>query len=118
MNTETHLEKAHRIESSIRKLDEQDDWEVIVESAYGAVQHYIACICQKKIGSHMETHKGLVKFLRENDMIELSNVFQHIDELRIGRWYGKKANGETAHLAKKLLERIKDIAEDERKTTD
>ncbi|MBI2574294.1 HEPN domain-containing protein [Candidatus Woesearchaeota archaeon] len=111
MNTEIHLEKARRIEASIAKLDEEDDLEVIAESAYGAAQHYIACICQKKIGSHMETHKGLIRFLRENGLVELSNIFKNIEELRIGRWYGKKANGETANLAKELLGRIREVAE-------
>ena len=85
MNKDKHVEKAMRIEASIEKLDEHNDWELIVEGAYGTAQHYIACICEQKLGKHMETHKGLIKFLRENNLTELSNLFQQIDELRIGR---------------------------------
>lgn len=114
MYREKHLDKANRIEESINKLDNVDDWELIVEGAYGAVQHYIACICEQKLGKHLETHKGLIKFLRENNLIEVSNLFQHIDELRIGRWYGSKINGETSKLAFEVLEKIKDIMEDEK----
>lgn len=35
MNREKHMEKAERIESSIEKLDKDNDWELIVEGAYG-----------------------------------------------------------------------------------
>lgn len=113
MNNEKHIEKAERIQASIEKLDKEKDWELIVEGAYGAAQHYIACICEQKLGKHLETHKGLIKFLRENDMVELSNLFQQIDELRIGRWYGSKINGETSKLAFEILKQIKDIVENE-----
>lgn len=113
MNKEKHLEKAERIQASIEKLDREKDWELIVEGAYGAAQHYIACICEQKIGRHLETHKGLIKFLRENNLVELSNLFQQIDELRIGRWYGGKINGETSKLAFEILEQIKNMVENE-----
>ena len=118
MNAETHLEKARRLEASIEKLDSEEDWELVVEGIYGAMQHYIAVVCEKKIGKHIDTHKGLVRFLRENAMTDISNIFLNIDELRIGRWYGKKTNGETSKLAKELLGKIKEIAKDERESTD
>lgn len=113
MNKEKHMEKAERIEVSLEKLSKEHDWELIVEGAYGAAQHYIACICEQKLGKHLETHKGLIKFLRENNLIELSNLFQQIDELRIGRWYGSKVNGETSKLAFEVLEKIKNMMENE-----
>lgn len=113
MDKAKHLEKAERIRTSIEKLDREEDWELIVEGAYGAAQHYIACICEQKIGRHLETHKGLIKFLRENNLVELSNLFQQIDELRIGRWYGGKINGETSKLAFEILEQIKNMVENE-----
>ena len=118
MNKERHLEKAERIEASLEKLDKQDDWELIVEGAYGAAQHYIAYICEQKLEKHLETHKGLIKLLRENSLVELSNLFQQIDELRIGRWYGSKVNGETSKLAFEILEKIKETVEDEKQGTD
>lgn len=114
MNREKHLEKAERIVASIEKLDKENDWELIVEGAYGAAQHYIACICEKEIGKHLETHKGLIKFLRENNLVELSNLFQQIDELRIGRWYGNKINGETSKLAFKIIDEIKRMMKNEK----
>lgn len=114
MNKEKHLEKAGRIESSIEKLDKEKDWELVVEGVYGAAQHYIAYISEQKLGKHQETHKGLIKFLRENNLEEISNLFMQIDELRIGRWYGGKINGETSKLAFEILNKIKQEAENER----
>ena len=113
MDKEKHIEKAERIEASLEKLDKEKDWELIVEGIYGASQHYIACICERKLGKHLETHKGLIKFLRENNLVELSNLFQQIDELRIGRWYGNKVNGETSTLAIEILQKIKKNLENE-----
>ena len=49
----------------------------------------------------------MIKFLRENNLVELSNLFLQIDELRIGRWYGNKVNGETSKLAIGILQKIK-----------
>lgn len=117
MNKDKHLEKAERIEASINKLHKEKDWELIVEGAYGSAQHYIACICQQRLGKHLETHKGLIKFLRENNLVDLSNLFQHIDELRIGRWYGSKINGETSKLAFETLEKIKKMIKNEEQRT-
>lgn len=113
MDKAKHLQKAERIRASIEKLDGEEDWELVVEGAYGAAQHYIACICEQKIGEHLETHKGLIKLLRENNLVKLSNLFQQIDELRIGRWYGGKVNGETSKLASEILDKIKDMVENE-----
>ena len=107
MKKEDHLEKAERIERSTENLDKEKDWELIVEGIYGAAQHYIAYICDIKLGEHHETHKGLIKYLKEHNLTELANKFQRLDELRIGKWYGNQVNGETVDLALEVLEEIK-----------
>tara|TARA_Y100000310_G_scaffold319664_1_gene375209 strand:+ start:191 stop:532 length:342 start_codon:yes stop_codon:yes gene_type:complete len=107
MKKEDHEKKAKRIEESISKLDSKKDWELIVEGIYGIAQHYIACICENKLGNHHETHKGLIRFLKENNLNELANKFHRLDELRIGKWYGNQVNGETAKLAFEVLDEIK-----------
>jgi hypothetical protein len=109
MNKEAHLVKAKRIEESISKLDNHTDWELIVEGIYGAAQHYIAYICETKFEKHQENHKGLIKFLKDNNLSELANKFQRLDELRIGKWYGNQANGNTVGLAKEALLEIKEM---------
>lgn len=113
MKKEDHLEKAKRIEKSVNSLDKEDDWELIVEGIYGAAQHYIAYICESKFEEHQETHKGLIRFLKEHNLNELANKFQRLDELRIGKWYGNQVNGETVDLALEVLEEIKGMIKDE-----
>ena len=107
--------RAYCIQDAVRSMIDQTfkDWELIVEGAYGAAQHYISVICEQKLGSHLETHKGLIKFLRENDLVELSNFFQQLDELRLGRWYGGKGNGETSKIALDILKKIKGLMQNE-----
>ena len=112
MNRNKHLEKARRMEKSGEKLDPEEDWELIVEDIYGTALHYIAFICDIKIGNHMETHKGLPKFLDDNGLNSLSQWFREIDVLRMGRWYGGQSDGETVRLARKALVNIKSMVEE------
>ncbi|MFH1316798.1 MAG: HEPN domain-containing protein [Candidatus Woesearchaeota archaeon] len=114
MKKENHLEKAKRIEMSFGKLDKEKDWELIVEGIYGAAQHFISYYCDLKIGKHIETHKGLIRFLKEENFDELANKFQRLDELRIGKWYGNQVNGETVELAFEVLKEIKNMIKDEK----
>ncbi|MEW6328771.1 MAG: hypothetical protein AB1468_01505 [Candidatus Micrarchaeota archaeon] len=114
MKIEEHMKKAKGIENSTAKLDEEEDWQLIVEGVYGAALHYIAAICEKKIGKHLETHKGLPGFLDENGLSELATLFRQLDSFRVSRWYGKQGDGETVRLAREILERIKGEAHETR----
>lgn len=107
MNITTHIEKAERLENSLKKLDIESDWESIVEIAYGIALNYIAVICESKLNKHVDTHKGLPRFLDNNNMNELSTYFRELDILRQGRWYGGKHNGETAGMAISIIKKLK-----------
>lgn len=107
MNIAKHLEKAKRLETSLNKLDIETDWESIVEVAYGIALNYIAVICEIKLKKHIDTHKGLPRFLDDNNMNELSTCFRELDVLRQGRWYGGKHNGETAKMAIAIVEKLR-----------
>ena len=107
MNINKHVEKAERLETSLKKLDIESDWESIVEIAYGIALNYIAVICEIKLKKHIDTHKGLPRFLDESNMNELATYFRELDVLRQGRWYGGKHNGETAEMAISIIESLK-----------
>ena len=111
MNIKKHIDKAERLEISLKKLDIESDWESIVEIAYGIALNYIAIVCEVKLKKHVDTHKGLPKFLDENNMNELSTSFRELDILRQGRWYGGKNNGETAEMAILIIEKLKSTVE-------
>jgi hypothetical protein len=106
MKSDVHLTKARRIEESLRKLDLVTDWEMIIEGVYGAALHYIAYITEAKMGMH-ETHKGLSKFLDENGLFKLAELFRALELLRQSRGSGGKENGEVSKEAFLILERIK-----------
>ena len=106
-----HIKKAERLEKSLKKLDTESDWESIVEIAYGIALNYIAIICEIKLNKHVDTHKGLPRFLDDNNMDELATSFRELDILRQGRWYGGKNNGETAEMAILIIEKLKSTVE-------
>jgi len=110
MNITKHIEKVERLEKTLKKLDIESDWESIVEITYGIALNYIAIICERKLNKHIDTHKGLPKFLDDNNMNELSTYFRELDVLRQGRWYGGKHNGETAEMAISIIEKLKSVA--------
>lgn len=109
MKPESHIEKAQRIEHSTHLLDKEEDWELIVEGLYGAAMNYIAAFCEKKFKEHQDTHKGLIAYLKKHGEYELASLFQELEEIRIGRWYGGKRNGESAGKAKEVIEEIKEL---------
>jgi len=111
VNIDKHIQKAKRLESSIQKLDVESDWESIVEICYGIALNYIAIICEIKLKKHTDTHKGLPRFLDENELNKLATWFRELDTLRQGRWYGGKHNGETAKIAISIIEKLQIEAE-------
>ena len=68
MRPERHLKKAQRYENTQEKLDPKDDWETIIETCYGAALNYIAYYCQIRFKEHMDTHKGLPRFLDNHNL--------------------------------------------------
>ena len=109
MKAEKHLEKAKRIEESIRKLNPEKEWELIVEGAYGCAINYIAYITETKIREHRDMHKGLARFLDEKGFNKLAMLFRELEIYRQGRWYGNKGNGEVSQRVLDILDKIKEL---------
>jgi hypothetical protein len=96
-----------RLEETQKKLDLKEDWETIIEICYGSALNYIAYYCQNSFEEHIDTHKGLPRFLDEHELPELAQLFRDVDHLRMGGWYGGKENGDTAFAARSKLAEIK-----------
>ena len=107
MKLEKHLEKAERLDSIQMNMDPDTEWEIIVETVYGAVMNYIAYFCEKTFGTHLNTHKGLAKFLDENNLTKIAVLFRELDIHRQGKWYGAQGNGETVKRVRAILDSIK-----------
>ena len=107
MKSEKHLEKAQRLDSIQEKMDPELEWEIIVETVYGAAMNYIAYYCEKNLGDHLNTHKGLARFLDENNLSNIAALFRELDIHRQGKWYGAQGNGETVKRVRRILDGIK-----------
>ena len=107
MNPDKHLTKASRLDSIQLKLDPDTEWEIIIETIYGAVMHYIAYYCEKILGNHLNSHKGLARFLDENDLSNIAVLFRELDMHRQGKWYGSQENGNTVKRVREILNQIK-----------
>jgi len=107
VNLDKHLEKAERLDSIQQKLDPDSEWEIIIETIYRAVMHYIAFYCETTIGIHLNTHKGLAKFLDENNLSNIAALFRELDMHRQGKWYGAQENGDTVKRVRMILDQIK-----------
>lgn len=96
-----------RLEGSLEKLNNQADYEIIIEGCYAASVQYIAIICDRRLRRHLNTHKGLPKFLDENDLGDIAASFRELDLLRTSKYYGGQRNGKSAREAKRILAEIK-----------
>ena len=108
MKIEDHLTKAERLSKTRNKITSEEDWETFIENAYNTGIQLIAVICEKRFGEHLDTHKGIPRFLEKHGMEKLANKFRELDELRQGRWYGKQENGETMTRVKEIIKQIED----------
>ena len=107
MNPEGHHEKAERLEASLRKLSDEADYELVVEACYGAAVHHIAVVSERRRKRHLDTHKGLAKFLDENDLADLASPFRELEILRTAKYYGSQKDGTSAKAARRILGEIK-----------
>ncbi len=107
MKADAHLKKADEIKASIALLKEDETHVIaVVELTYGLAQHLIAYGLDNKCGEHRDTHHGTPALLRKHKQFEIVTLFERLDTLRHGRWYGGKGNGEVLKEALKIIDRI------------
>lgn len=107
MQLDGHEKKARRLETTPAKLSDSPDYEMVIESCYGAAVQYIALICGQRVRKHQDTHKRLPSFLEEQGLIDLAESFRELDRLRTSRYYGAQGDGRAAKEAKRILAEIK-----------
>ncbi len=113
MKAEDHLRKANEIKASIDILKEDETHVIaVVELTYGLSQHLIAYGLDNKYGEHRDTHHGTPALLRKHKEYEIATLFERLDTLRHGRWYGGKGNGEVLKEALKIIDQIERWSEE------
>lgn len=78
----------------------------ITELCYGLAHHLIACGMETRHGLHKDTHVGVPYLLRRHGEGEIAMAFERLDQLRAGRWYGGKGDGEVVKECLKLVRQI------------
>ncbi|MCU0290308.1 MAG: hypothetical protein MUF15_28485 [Acidobacteria bacterium] len=109
MNADGNKLKATEIRNSLEQLlpDKEGRHVVaIVELTFGILQHLIAYGMEMKYGRHLNSHIGLCKELRILGEDNTAQIFESLDTLRSGRWYGGKGYG---NVVSKCIEYINEI---------
>lgn len=103
------METGKQLEESARELSRDPDRHVkaIMELVFGAAHHYIAARLEQRHGEHSDKHGENPGLLRKCGEAKMAELFESIDRLRTGRFYGRKGNGEIVVQAFKLLEEVK-----------
>ena len=65
---------------------------------------------ETKHGVHRDTHVGLPHLLRQHAEDQIALAFERLDQLRAGRWYGGKGNGEVVKECLKLVTQVEQWA--------
>lgn len=115
MKIENHTKKIERLEKSISKLDNCDDYEVLVEFYMLIAAHYInaALHCLGILNASKDIkHNQIFSFLKEgsklgNDTDNIRDAMKKLDDLRPSHVYGSGENGNTAKKAKEYYDIIK-----------
>ncbi len=117
MKIETHLEKIQHLDASLRKLNDDTDYEAIIELIMLLTNHYVNAAMHKlntlridKDEKHNKMYSVLVHEKRlRNYSDEVWTAIEKIENLRPKHVYGSGTNGKYSKDAKKQYEIIKRI---------
>ena len=108
MLAEAHRQAAEDIERTILSLQTAPyAARMIIEGAWGAAFHWIAFGCEIKHQSHRESHARLGSFLRSQGEGAVAELWENLERVRQGGWYGRSIEPERIQRALDLLENIR-----------
>ncbi|WP_456474663.1 hypothetical protein [Candidatus Pyrohabitans sp.] len=117
MKIADHLEKIRRFENTLRKLDDEEDHETIVELCVLMASHYVnaALHATERVRQDRDIkHNRLEGFVRREECFgsesaRVANLIGSLERLRPGQAYGRGRDGEVARRARELCTEIKRI---------
>jgi len=103
---EGHRTAVEELRAQRALLDRVAGIRAYTELSFGMAHHLVAAGGQRRFGVHQENHEGLSRWLRDRGAADIADLFAELEQMRIGRWYGRQGNGETAERQDELLDAI------------
>src|SRR5581483_1951117 len=88
MREDGHHRAAEETRVARARLVLPDDIRACAELSFGIAFHVAAVGAHRHDGEHRDSHEGLARWLRQRGAHDASVVWEQIERLRVGHWYG------------------------------
>jgi hypothetical protein len=106
MNEAGHRAAVEELRRTRAKLDPVADIRAYAELIHGIAVHAIAARALRRHGIDLDNHQGMARWLQQHGYPDEARAFGTMESIRIGRWYGRQGNGDTADRLDELLAQI------------
>lgn len=107
MLAERHRQAAEDIEKTVLQLQGTSyAVRMIIEGAWGAAFHWIAYGCATKHQGHRDSHVRLGSYLRSQEELAAAELWEDMERVRQGGWYGNEPEHDSVERALDLLDKI------------
>lgn len=103
MTEDGHQGAADELRASRSRLIVPQDVRAYTELTWGLAFHLIAIGSQRRHRSHRDEHEGVGRWLRDRGHLDIADAFGELESLRLGRWYGRRGNGDAVARLDELL---------------
>ena len=103
MTEEGHRQAAAERQRTRGRLLLPDDIRAYTEICFGLAIHLLAIGAQRRHSVHQDKHEALGRWLRERGHVPQAEILAELENIRMGRWYGKQSNGAAAKRVDELL---------------
>ena len=115
MKIEDHLQKLKSMERTLRKLDEEADYEAIIELCILISAHYANAALHKlritPVDRDIKHNKLAGEIGRRNvgELLEVRTAIDMLEQLRPRYVYGRGGDGKAAKRALKMVEKVQEV---------
>lgn len=119
MKIEGHIEKIEHLERTLSKLNNEEDYETIVELCMLISSHYINAALHSTGRLRPDKdlkHNRILGVIKRDEYFdsnsgEISDLIKELEEMRPSHIYGTGKNGSTARRAREILFTVKNFCE-------
>lgn len=96
MNEAGHRQAIEDLLRQRAKLDPHTDIRLYAEACFLLAFNYVAVGSERRHGQHQDNHQGLSRWLRARGHDRQASIMVQMEQLRAGRVYGNRGDGDTA----------------------